>query len=134
MPSKLSDSKTRLIRRLCEESVDYQHRLGAILLKGGAVISIGINHTGSSKILRKYQHLRPQTLGIHAEVSAILGITKAEASKCVLIVGRVNSKGIFGLAKPCPMCQEILREMGVRKVYYTTGEYEEGVPLIEQLD
>lgn len=129
----LSDSKARLLKRLCEESDNAQHRLGAVLYKGGAIISIGVNKSGSSKLTKRHRYLRPFAQSVHAEVNAILGITKEEASKCTLIVGRITAAGRFAMAKPCAMCYAILKQMRVRKVFYTTGEYIGDSPVVEQL-
>lgn len=129
----LSDSKSRLLKRLCEESDHPFHRMGAILYKGGAAISVGFNKTGSSKLMTRNHRLRPFAQTLHAEVSAVIGVSKEEASKCDLIVGRITAGGSFALAKPCAMCQAVLKQMRVRRVYFTTGGYEDGSPQIEQL-
>jgi cytidine deaminase len=38
----------------------------------------------------------------------------------IVFVARVLRNGDLALAKPCPRCQSVMRNHGVKKVYYTT--------------
>jgi len=44
-----------------------------------------------------------------------------------LWVARILKSGEWGLAKPCTNCQNMIRHMGVKRVYYTIGPGEYGV-------
>jgi tRNA(Arg) A34 adenosine deaminase TadA len=58
----------------------------------------------------------------------------AEARLCrkldrgaVVFVARVNSKGDWRLARPCPSCRRVLRQHGVKKVIFTVNPLFYGV-------
>jgi deoxycytidylate deaminase len=76
----------------------------AILMKGGSLIASGTNHN--------------QT---HAEVSAISKVWPNKRRGLTLISIRVTKTGLWAMAMPCLECQKVLRENGIKKVYYTTA-------------
>jgi tRNA(Arg) A34 adenosine deaminase TadA len=54
----------------------------------------------------------------HAEVRLSRKLDKG----AVVFVARIRSNGMFGMAKPCYMCECILKSKGVRTVYYTDSD------------
>ena len=51
----------------------------------------------------------------------------------IVFVARVLRDGItVGMARPCPDCERLLRQMKVRKVYYTIAPDEYGVLVLDQ--
>jgi len=56
----------------------------------------------------------------HAELGCILGIAREVTSGADVYVCRVNKQNEFRLSKPCRMCHDILKHVGVKRVYYTT--------------
>jgi deoxycytidylate deaminase len=59
---------------------------------------------------------------LHAEISALIRC-KGEAE--TLIVARIGvDDNIFRLARPCPICQEAIRQSGIKKVYFTNDQGE----------
>jgi deoxycytidylate deaminase len=97
---------------------DSRFRLGACILLKRKVISIGFNQMlRSHPLVRKYD----QFDAIHAEVSAILRLKNKELLiGSTVIVYRETKDGIPTLAKPCKVCQKILKEFGISKAIYTT--------------
>lgn len=99
-----------------KKSKHKQHRVGAVVVKGGRILSYGHNQIRPSKELK--------TETIHAEEAAILqaiktsGITSLANSK--LYVTRYTKAGAVGLSKPCVRCMGLIRSCGIRKVYYST--------------
>lgn len=120
----------RLLKSLIEKSTCHAYRIGAVLAKGSNVISVGFNHWGTRQIIERHRHIRPNNDTVHAEIHAILGVSKEEAAKCTLYVGRFTKEGRPANAKPCPLCQTILKEMGVKRVFYTDAEFEDYQVLI----
>lgn len=45
----------------------------------------------------------------------------------IVYVARVRADGSFGNAKPCANCEKVLRQKGVKKIYYSLGDEEYGV-------
>ena len=59
-------------------------------------------------------------VGQHAEINACLGVDPVDLVGAELYVYRILKDGSPALARPCRMCQNYLRSVGVKKVYYTT--------------
>lgn len=87
-------------------------QLGAVLVRGSRVISVGYNQRHKT-----HPKAATWTQSIHAEHSALLGV---DAQGADLLVYRALRNGATALAKPCPDCWRLLRRAGVRRVYYTT--------------
>lgn len=100
----------RLLKALAEASPHPRYRHGAIALKGGSIVGKGYNHHG-----------------VHAEHSCLSGIWPNKRKGLVVWVGRITKAGQWADSKPCEKCEELLREAGVRKVIYSTGEGFESV-------
>lgn len=101
-----------------------RHKHGAVIVKGGNVISVGVNRhknnpaifgdTAQASLLRRSS--------VHAEVAAIKAASsggRVNLSGAVIYVARVNNSGEQMMSKPCDDCQQRLREAGIKKVYYT---------------
>ena len=83
---------------------------GALLVKGGCIVALGYNKPRNA-------HLAITRASIHAEEVAI---KKAKNTKgAMLIVVRINSRGMAMSSKPCNQCQELIKSAGIRKVVYT---------------
>ena len=74
-----------------------KYKMGAVLIKGGSIISGACN--GS-------------TLGKHAEVRAISLAKKTDG--CTIYVARSDK----GISKPCSHCLYAIQEAGIRYVVY----------------
>lgn len=106
----------RIAERQAMRSVFKQHRLGAVIVKGGRVLSTGFNSRRPSRLLS-----RPT---LHAEASAVLKLLKqrrlSDLSGADLYVTRFTAGGRVGMARPCPSCMDLIRAVGIRRVYYST--------------
>jgi len=98
---------TRLKRRARNEANNspLMYQLGAVIFKGGKMLSSGFNY-GS----------------IHAEHSAIRR-AKMDIRGADIFVVRVNKTG-FAMAKPCPNCQLLLKENGIKRAFYSNSNGE----------
>lgn len=107
----------RIARLTSYLSEGYPHpskKLGAVISKGNKILSIGCNsytktHTLQGKGLKPY---------LHAEISALIRRRHYDdLSSCSITVYR-ESKNLPVMAKPCKQCMLLLREFGIKKVYY----------------
>jgi len=93
-----------------------KYRLGAAIYnKKGKLISIGWN---KHKTHPRYgSHIFSR---IHAEGDALIKALKTRKSlrDSYIVVYRQNGNR----AKPCPCCESMLREAGIKYVYYTDGD------------
>lgn len=94
-------------------------RVGCVLAKGGRILSVGRNDMSKS-------HPQAQAHGslahLHAEVDACLGLRPYDVSGADAFVYRVLTDDAPALARPCDMCMAVLKKMGIKRVFYTTGE------------
>lgn len=58
----------------------------------------------------------------HAEVAAIKKIHPSfDFSRAEIFVCSRKKNREYRVARPCPICEGMLREIGIKKIYYTTG-------------
>jgi len=89
---------------------------GAVIVKGGRVISIGINKNRNHPTVVSSEHIKTHC-SVHAEVDALRKVRNAKGA--TIYVARVNKRGQDRLSRPCDRCHTAIREAGIRKVVYT---------------
>lgn len=96
-------------------SADLRHKLGAVIVKSGRVLSTGCNE------IRYSRELKNPT--VHAEEAAILKLLKAkrlsDLAGADIYVSRVTTSGNCRLARPCSRCMGLIKSVGLSKVIYT---------------
>lgn len=124
-----------MARKVAEQSDFENFHLGAVLVYQGRVISTGCNSNKThplQKKYNKYRHFkkssRPIKNSLHSEISCLVNIPKCvenniDFTRCKIYIYRIpkNKKMICGESKPCPACEKMLRDKGIRKVYYTSN-------------
>jgi deoxycytidylate deaminase len=93
-----------LAKSLCLKSDHRQHHHAAIVTIGGAIKSVGFNKGE-----------------IHAEFQALDKIWPNERKGARVYSFRLRKDGTWSTAKPCPKCEQYLRDNGVKIVYYTNA-------------
>ena len=98
-----------------QKTKDMRVTIGAVISKGGKVISVGHN--------QKKTHPLTNTYSLHAEAAAIIGrrYHKEDLSGCSIWVYRERTSGEPGMSKPCDDCMRLIVASGIKKVYYTTN-------------
>ena len=121
-PSKKIIRYFELSKNMARSSPYGKIRHGAVLVKGGSVINASFNkeNFNSFGVRFRGQDCGPATH--HAELGCILGLPRSATTGSTLFVCRVNRRGEFRLSRPCYMCHNALKHVGVKKVYYTTNE------------
>ena len=94
-----------LVRKNATKARHPQHKHVAIVLRGGAIMSVGHNYDS-----------------VHAEVAALSRLWPDQRKGCKVWSLRVRKHGQYGLAKPCPKCQQFMRENGIKTVFYSDAE------------
>ncbi len=97
-------------------------RHGAILVKGGSIINTCFNKDKYSAFGTKFRNPDRGHGTIHAELGCVLGLSRTVTSGADIYVCRINNKGQFRYSKPCAMCHEVMKHVGIKRVYYTTNE------------
>lgn len=108
----------RLAEKQALKSKFIQHRVGAVIVKGGRVLSTGYNEIGYSKYIK-----RPT---VHAEERAVVNLLRDRRSSdlagSTIYVSRFTRGGRLGLACPCQRCHALLRSVGVATAFYSTDD------------
>lgn len=94
---------------------------GAVLVKGGRVLAVGVNamrnppQWGTGLIT-----VPPGSISIHAEEAVIRAVGPGGTIGAKLYVARVSRGGNVALSRPCDACASLIHSSGIREVVYTT--------------
>jgi deoxycytidylate deaminase len=112
----LNNRRMKLARKTSFLST-FRVRIGAVAVNKKSIVGIGCNTRKTHPIISINNHRK-----IHAELNACIGVDRRELNGATLYVYRENKNGDIANCKPCKYCQVILREVGIKKVYYTSPE------------
>lgn len=108
-----------LAHNMALKSAD-KFRLGACLARRNRPISAGYNNMKKSHpITVKHGGERDFMRGTHAEIHCCVGVPASELERAEVYVVRLLRNGMRALAKPCRICQNYLRSVGVQGVWYS---------------
>ena len=118
------------IRKIDSSNSDYsvQHRHAAVIVKGGRVLSSGVNRikTHPNAVVED-EDGELICKSIHAEMDAISRVKNKDQLKgATIYVARKGRSDKVGMSLPCTMCQRALRKHGLSKAVFTT-EHDRGV-------
>ncbi len=96
----------------------------SMIVKGGKKVATGQNHAERSSDLVEKNKTHDHCM-IHAECDAILqarkiGVNLSNATMYVARKARHNQ--LPAMCRPCIMCQKVLRDACIRKIFYTIDE------------
>jgi len=110
-----------LAKRISFQS-DYSHKHGAVLTKGANIVNVSCNKNKFSSFAKRFKKNNKDFATVHAELGTILNVERTNTDGATVYVVRTNNQGEFRLSKPCSMCEEAMRWVGVKKVIYSTSE------------
>ena len=117
-PIRFKRDEAFLVRAMMlatKSRVRFRH--GAIIVRNGKVIGVGINRTINPPTVVSDPK---QESTVHAEEAALRACRKMDLSNATIYIARIGAFGEPMLSKPCERCQRALRARGVKKIYYTT--------------
>jgi len=93
-------------------------RLGSVLVYKNRIVSAGVNSYKTHPVLAN----RTPWPFLHAEQHAIIryGIDNCEG--LVLYVARVLKNNDLALAQPCDVCNDLIKEVGIKQVVYSIDD------------
>lgn len=112
-------NKDRRFLRLASNlalSSDCNFKHGAVVVRGGRVISTGINRFKNHPKVVSPEHVK-EWCSVHAEIDALRKLKDARGA--TIYVARVGKRGNQTISRPCSRCYDALRDAGVTKVVYT---------------
>ena len=116
---------------------DYSKKnihIGAVVVHKDKVVGVGWNTNKTHPCQMKYNKYRESKSNrkyvssehlpcLHAEVMALQHATrsfKGDLSKCSIFVYSEKKDGTTRLTRPCMGCSKMLKDLGVKNIYYTT--------------
>lgn len=107
---------------------DHRCQIGCIIVDKHRVISSGHNSDNKCHSIQAQldtKHFNCYCTGkIHAETAAILPLlkTKSDYSRATLYTYRETRNGKLTMSRPCPRCMELIKQIGITKIKYTTDD------------
>lgn len=99
---------------------EYYQKVGAVVVSGNKILSKACNEIRHCAIGKRYT---PWENSTHAERNACRKINKDKLKGCYIFVYRELANGKPSLAKPCDGCMELIKDMGFKRVYYSSDKY-----------
>lgn len=103
-------------------------KLGCVVVEHGRIISSGHNSfTKTHPLQKKLDKIRfdeDSTAKVHAEVAALLPLinSRIDLNKASIYVYRAYKNGELACARPCAGCMSLIKQCGIKKVYYSTSD------------
>jgi hypothetical protein len=123
---KRFDKLIKISNRLIDLPDSRSNKHFSYLLIRNKIISMGYNLSFTSHpIAHKYGYRFDAQ---HSELKCLLNAPYPPSifNRCTLINIRIMSNGLIGISKPCPKCQQLLRDFNINRIYFTNreGEFE----------
>lgn len=107
-----------IAKNLALSSTVNKYRHGAVIVKGGRVISTGINKMKNHpSVFDDDVDLIKSSAHVHAEIDAIKKVSDLRGAK--IYIARVNKNGQTGLSRPCDKCYKNITAAGITRIIYT---------------
>lgn len=108
------------------EMSDFERvKIGAVAVYSHRIISSGTNSTKTNPLQKKYNiHRFSVDSGhtLHAETQCLLpliGRKDIDFSRVYLYIYRQHKDGSLAMSRPCKSCEQLIRNLGIKKIYYT---------------
>lgn len=98
---------------------DIRARHFAFLLDKSKILNIGWNSYKSHPEIQR-RHYPKFTKGLHSETNCLLYSRRASYKGLMLAVLRINWNGELDYSHPCPSCLNMIRDVGIKDVWFTT--------------
>jgi tRNA(Arg) A34 adenosine deaminase TadA len=120
-------------KRACKHNFDDRLTFchAAILVSGRSIIATGYNYLHVTDL--RFDRLKAVMAGRlqnenHAEVAAIYRARrKHDVRGMDMYVVRVHANGELAQSRPCTLCEHVMYNYGIKRVYYSISESEFGV-------
>ena len=116
--TKMSKKHRRYLKLAKNVAMSSNERMkhGAVIVKGGRVLSVGINKFRNHPLIIP-SHQVKTSCSVHAEIDALRKIKNANGA--TIYVARINKEGVSRLSRPCKYCYDAIRSAGITKIIYT---------------
>ena len=100
-------------------------KIGAVAVYGHRIISSGFNTSKTDpvqKLYNRYRFTEDTPAAMHAEIMCLkplIGRDDIDFKKVELYVYRSGQKDTLLLARPCLSCMQLIKNLGIRNIYFT---------------
>ena len=107
---------------------DHKQKIGAVVVMKHRIVSSGCNSDSKTHPLQKYYNQHRFSADTphkcHAELSALLPLIKDEIdlSNASIFTYRQHKNGELACARPCKSCMALIKDCGIKKIFYTTED------------
>lgn len=114
--------------KIAEHSTYARHSIGCVVVYRNTIISTGCNKDRTDPLQKKYNKERNISDNyphkIHAEVDAIKHIIDLDIDwkNVSIYIVRLRKDQPYGMARPCKSCMSLIKDLGIRNIYYTTND------------
>ena len=108
----------------------FSPMIGAVAVYKGTIVANAWNTNKTSPLQARYNVYRfsentPDKM--HAEIALVQKLRwkfgdSIDWSKVHIYLYREYKDGRLGPSRPCPSCMALLRELGIKRIYYTTED------------
>lgn len=105
---------------------DHRCKIGCVIVDKHRIISSGHNSNTKCHPIQAEldtRHFNCYCTGkIHAETSAIIPLlkTREDFSRATIYTYREHADGSLAKSRPCARCIQLIKQMGITKIKYTT--------------
>lgn len=103
-----------LAKKIAEKSPS-KYKLGCIIVKKSRVVAVGFN-----QMQKTHPKCKSEGNYLHAETHALIGLDLSVSRNATAYVYREDRNGKMAKSRPCPVCLDALRIVGIRRICYTT--------------
>lgn len=110
------------------ELSDHRHKIGAAVVLKHRIVSSACNSDCKThplqKYYNKYRFTGESPHKCHAELSALVPLIKdgVDLSSASIFVYRQHRNGVLACSRPCKSCMELIKDVGITKIFYTTED------------
>ena len=98
MPSARRNRYYEVALKLCNSSNHIKHKMAAVVVRGGAVLSKATNKSA---------------WGAHAEKRALQNLNCAKGA--IIFIARNRNR----MSRPCTECLNLIKALGIKKIIYS---------------
>lgn len=109
----------KVAKKLAAKTTDMRRGFGCVIVDGNRIVAEGRNRRSHPGI-PDLQLNDMKYWGLHAETEALIKADVSVRGMTIYIHGQNVSSGGAVNSWPCPLCEKVLKERGIKKVIYTT--------------
>ncbi len=113
-----------LAKAVAQTSQHSKAHIGAVIVCGKDILSVGVNGGKSHPLQKQYNKHRftddSASHLLHAELDAIIKARPFLKGDATIYVYRELRNGEIGMSKPCPACMKALSDHNISRIFFTT--------------